>query len=69
MFSIVLKYTSLRFVRLSVYDNDVATDDDTETYGACRSDNKGLQAFGIPILIVNILALVMACVQVCHQHV
>lgn len=56
-------YFSLRFVRLSVEDNSIATADDTETYGACRSNNKGLQAFGIPILAVNICALVMACFQ------
>jgi len=53
----------LRFVRLSADDNSVATAADVETYGACRSENKGLQAFGIPILVVNIGALILACIQ------
>lgn len=53
----------LRFVRLATDDNSVATEDDVETYGACRSENKGLQSFGIPLLVVNIGALVLACIQ------
>ena len=44
-------------MRLATDDNSVATEDDEETYGACRSENKGLKSFGIPLLVVNIVKL------------
>ena len=53
----------LRFVRLSADDNLLATAEDLETYGACQSENKGLLAFGVPLLVVNIGALIFACIQ------
>ena len=59
-FALLLAWTlvdPLRFVRLT---SDTNSD---ETYGACKSDKNGLKAFGIPILIVNFGALVLACIQ------